>query len=139
MSRHPARKRPSGQQLPPLRPNMEPIRIGGASPSISVAPESGTPVTPKSSDTGVPQSPPQPRYQQFERRDARLRPEQWREIEDLAARIKRSRQDKRERITASTLLRLATDLLLARQDELTGETERDLRASLGLPDVDDPT
>lgn len=131
MSKRPLRQRPSGPQLPRLQPKVEAIRIGGVEPSIAATPESGSPVTPKQAA--------RPRYQQFERRDARLRPEQWRAIEDLAARIKHARQDKRERITASTMLRLAVDLLLTRQAELAGDTEAALRASLGLPDIDDHT
>lgn len=89
-------------------------------------------MTPEHHTTG------RPRYEQFERRDARLRPEQWRAIEDLAKRIKRGRRDRRERITASTVLRLAVDYLLAHENGLTGETEAELRTCLGLPDPDHP-
>ncbi|WP_230203097.1 hypothetical protein [Parafrankia discariae] len=59
---------------------------------------------------------------------------QVRELEDLARRLQKARVDKTERITANTLLRIAADLLLARSGELSGDTEEQLRRSVGLPE-----
>lgn len=154
MSPRPPRQRPSGQQLPNLRPNVQPLRVGSLEPPESGspgAPEFGTTELPDSGTTGIPESErpglpnyrpsavPEsrstglPKYRQMERHDARLHPEQLRALRDLTARIKAQRHDRRERITDNTLLRIAVDLLLARGDELAGDTEHALRASIGLP------
>lgn len=42
-----------------------------------------------------------------------------------------------EVITDNTLIRVAIDVLLARAADLHGDTENDLRRSVGLPEVTD--
>lgn len=74
-----------------------------------------------------------PRFADFERKEARLRQDQLDALEALAKRIKRARKPGAgERITDNTLIRVAVDLLLARQDELAGSTEDELRNSVSL-------
>lgn len=71
-----------------------------------------------------------PRYQTFERMDARLRPEQLSELTALRKRVAANRTNKTERITDNTLLRLAVDLLLRHADDIHGDTEADMRRAL---------
>jgi hypothetical protein len=71
-----------------------------------------------------------PRYRQMERMDARIRPDQSSALSDLRKRVARNRRDKSERITESTLVRIAVDLLLEVAGDLTGDTETALRESV---------
>ena len=72
------------------------------------------------------------RYDELERKEARLRPDQYGRLSDLSRRLNRTRAGKGERITENTLIRVAIDLLLARQADLAGTTEIELRKSVGL-------
>ncbi|WP_086560136.1 hypothetical protein [Streptomyces africanus] len=71
-----------------------------------------------------------PRYLTFVRTEARLTPEQVAAIAALRRRVAANRQDKAERITDNTLLRLAVDLLLANADRIKGDTEAEMRRAL---------
>jgi hypothetical protein len=74
-----------------------------------------------------------PTVVRFERSEARLRDDQVDDLAILARRLDRARKRLRlggDRITGSTLIRVAADLLLSRQDELHGSTEADLLDSL---------
>lgn len=79
-----------------------------------------------------------PRYDELERKEARLRPDQVAELSrvarDLAREARKSRPagETPARITDNTLIRVAVDLLLARSDQLAGIDEDQLRRSLGL-------
>lgn len=74
-----------------------------------------------------------PRFAGFERKEARLRQDQLDALDALARKIKRARKPGAgERITDNTLIRVAVDLLLARQDELSGSTEEEIRTSVSL-------
>ena len=132
-TRRPPRQRPSGSQLPPrpaLEAQVEPIRIGSLGPTPE--PESQTQVV---TDSGS-QDGELPRYLQLIRKEARLRDDQVEALAALRRRVLRQRRDRTEPITDNTLLRVAVDLLLTRQADLAGDTEDDLRASLGLPRAD---
>lgn len=72
------------------------------------------------------------RYDQLERKETRLRPDQYSALSELSRSLNRRRQGRGERITENTLIRIAIDLLLTREAELTGVTEAELRTSLGL-------
>lgn len=72
------------------------------------------------------------RYDELERKEARLRPDQYGRLSDLSRSLNRVRAGKGERITENTLIRVAIDLLLARQSDLTGTTEIELRKSVDL-------
>lgn len=121
------RQRPSGQQMPRLEPRVEQLRVGHDSDTDSQTPEvtdSQTPEVPESvSDSG-------PRYTRMVRKEARVRPDQADALAALRRRVADQRQQRVEPITDNTLLRIAVDLLLARGDELTGDTEDELRDSV---------
>lgn len=78
------------------------------------------------------------RFDELERKEARLREDQVDELNRLArtlakeARRRRPSGSEAERITDNTLIRVAVDLLLTRASELSGLTEAELRKSVGL-------
>lgn len=71
-------------------------------------------------------------YTELVRKELRLHADQADELTVLATKVQRARREKGERITDNTLIRVAVDLLLKRQDELVGSTEDELRVALGL-------
>jgi hypothetical protein len=72
-------------------------------------------------------------WSEYERLEARLRDDQVEELDALARRLNKQRgQGEGERITKNTLLRVATDLLLANTADAAGTTEKEIRSSLGL-------
>ena len=79
-----------------------------------------------------------PRYDDLERKEARLRPDQLADLSrlsrDLAREARRCRPagETPSRITDNTLIRIAVDMLLARGDQLVGVDEDQLRRSVGL-------
>lgn len=78
-----------------------------------------------------------PKYLRLERKDARLTERQLTDLIALARYLNRQRPTGvGERLTENTLLRLAVDLLLERADDLSGTTEDELRASVGLGHID---
>lgn len=74
-----------------------------------------------------------PKYLRLQRKDARLREDQVLTLSGISRRMNRQKKGKGERITENTLIRVGVDLLLARQEELHGATEEEIRAALGLP------
>lgn len=72
------------------------------------------------------------RYDEYERKEARLRPDQYGRLSTTSRALNRARRGQGERITENTLIRVAIDLLLARDQEITGTTEAEIRRSLGL-------
>jgi hypothetical protein len=72
------------------------------------------------------------RFDQYERKEARLRPDQYGRLSTTSRELNRARRGSGERITENTLIRVAIDLLLERGDDLTGSTEAELRKSVGL-------
>ncbi|MFL9458657.1 MULTISPECIES: hypothetical protein [Nostocales] len=72
-----------------------------------------------------------PKYLQLVRKEARLREDQIEQLTTLARKINRRRKGG-ERITENTLIRIAVDLLLSKQQELAGTTEAELYQTLGL-------
>jgi hypothetical protein len=71
-----------------------------------------------------------PKYQRLVRKEARLHEAQYDELTRLARDLNRRKQEVGEIITANTLLRVATELLLRRRSELRGDTEEELLSSL---------
>lgn len=71
-----------------------------------------------------------PRYQTFVRAEARLRTDQAAELAALRRRVAANRENRSERITDNTLLRLAVDLLLQQSHRITGDTEEEMRRAL---------
>jgi len=118
MSKTP-RQRPSGDKT--LSANVEELQVGDTAKKTT---KSGTA---KQADS---QSSETPKYLQLERTEARLRSDQVDELARLRRQVAANRDDKTERITDNTLIRIAVDLLLTRADELEGDTEEDLRESI---------
>ena len=71
-------------------------------------------------------------YKDLERKEVRLRAEQFDALTTLQRRLNRERNHEGYRITENTLIRLGIDLLLERTEALTGATESELAESLGL-------
>ena len=69
-------------------------------------------------------------WTEYERLEARLRDAQVEQLDALIRRINKRRAGAGERITKNTLLRVAVDLLLERQDELAGSTEAEILDAL---------
>src|SRR3954454_15194612 len=72
------------------------------------------------------------RFDELERKEARVRLDQYEALQSLSRRLNRSRNRRGERITENTLIRVAIDLLLSREDQVAGMTEAELRRSVGL-------
>lgn len=107
--------------------------IAGSRAAVAPPAPSSPPLPPPS--TGLPSH--LPPYLQLVRKESRLRQDQ---ADELSREVRRLNQARRgsdggtsgERITDNTLIRVAVDLLLARADELRGNTEAELWKSLTL-------
>lgn len=75
-------------------------------------------------------SPTHQHFSTMDRKETRLREDQWDAIAALTKRIKRAKTPGGERITDNTLIRVAIDLLLENADKLQGSTEAELRNSV---------
>lgn len=131
------RNRPTGDSplgRTPLVANVEAPIVGAppAAPSRTPAvPDSVSPAPPAAPATAPPGD--QPLYLTLVRKEARLRVEQVDALTHLTRRLTRQRAHRGgERLTDNTLIRVAVDALLARAGDLHGNTEEELRASLGL-------
>jgi outer membrane protein OmpA-like peptidoglycan-associated protein len=71
-------------------------------------------------------------YLSFDRKETRLRPDQYAVLTEHARRLNRAKGTGGERITENTLIRVAIDLLLMRADQLQGKDETELRNSVTL-------
>ncbi|MFL2002072.1 hypothetical protein [Microbacterium sp. A1-JK] len=69
-------------------------------------------------------------YRSYERKEARLRPDQYARLTEESRRLNRAKETGGERITENTLIRVAIDLLLERSDRLAGATEEEIRHSV---------
>jgi hypothetical protein len=69
-------------------------------------------------------------WSEYDRLEGRLREDQVVQLEALVRRLNKQRSGAGERITKNTLLRVATDLLLARGDAVAGGTEAEIRTSV---------
>lgn len=72
------------------------------------------------------------KYLTLERKEARLRQNQIDALTDLTRSLNRKRSKKGERLTDNTLIRVAVDLLLSKASQIQGDTEEELRKSVGL-------
>jgi hypothetical protein len=71
-----------------------------------------------------------PLFSSLERKEARLREDQYTSLTAHARRLNRAKGTGGERITENTLIRVAIDLLLSQVDKLEGATERELTDSV---------
>jgi hypothetical protein len=88
----------------------------------SAAARAATTVTPTS----------EPLYLRLERKETRLRADQYADLTELARRLSRAKGPGGERITENTLIRIAIDVLLEHASELNGHTESELKQSVTL-------
>lgn len=76
-----------------------------------------------------------PKYLALQRKEARLRGDQVDALASLARRMNRAKADKGgERITENTLIRVAVDWLLSRDEPVGASSEEEIRRGLGVPD-----
>jgi hypothetical protein len=113
-------------------PQPEPAPAPPASETVESTPASHAPRRPARRGPGTPTPGQWVRYDQLERKETRLRVDQYGQLSDLSRSLNRLRAGKGERITENTLIRVAIDLLLTREPDLTGTTEIELRKSVGL-------
>lgn len=76
-------------------------------------------------------------YDKLKAKTLRFHESQSDALQALVRVVNEQRAVKKERITDNTLIRLAVELLLERQDELAGSNEAELAASLGLKYLND--
>lgn len=103
--------------------------------SSKPAVQSGPPAGPKHGAKKQPDVvPPEPvqsaHFSQLERKEARLRADQYADLTTHARRLNRAKGVGGERITENTLIRVAIDLLLNNVEELQGSTEAELTESV---------
>ena len=71
-------------------------------------------------------------YLSYERKETRLREDQYADLTLTSRRLNRAKGPGGERITENTLIRVAIDMLLAKKADLRGVDEAALRKSMGL-------
>ena len=77
-----------------------------------------------------------PLFARLTRKEVRLRDDQYQQLTVLARKLQKVKAQTRERITENTLIRVAIDLLLERQQALKGESEVDLYRSVQKAQLD---
>jgi hypothetical protein len=113
---------------------------GLKSSTVSEQASDATPTEPAGLTESVPTnsvSPAVPKYLQLQRREARIHVEQADALTMLTRRLNSERRQSNgttvgERITDNTLIRVAIDLLLQRENEIHGVSEEALAEGLGL-------
>jgi hypothetical protein len=71
-----------------------------------------------------------PLYSRLDRKETRLRPDQYERLTEHSRRLNRAKGSGGERITENTLIRIAIDLLLEHADDLVGSNEIELKNSV---------
>lgn len=126
----PEMKAAAEQSLPQTVTPLSAVPIGDK-PDIEPEPEAKIPATPRQAPKkALSAAPERVNFDDYERKEARLREDQIDELAALVKRIKRTKKPGGERITDNTLIRVAVDMLLSRKDELRGSTESELRESV---------
>jgi hypothetical protein len=81
-----------------------------------------------------PPAPARPKYLVLQRKEARLRSDQVDALTSLARRMNRGKAERGgERITENTLIRVAVDWLLSRDELVGASSEEEIRRGLGVP------
>lgn len=75
---------------------------------------------------------PQAGYAALERKETRLRSDQFAQLTQIRRHLNLTRGKQGERITENTLIRVAIDMLLADPNRIAGTTEAEIRKSVGL-------
>lgn len=136
VTRRPAASRilAKNRPQPPAIDTAEDAQVPNQAPAVPELTEQPTTKVPAArASTPVPDVSDAVGYQDFPRKEARLRDGQLEELERHARRLQRAKTTKgTPRITENTLIRIGIDLLLAQADQLRGSTEEELRKSVGL-------
>ena len=74
----------------------------------------------------------QPLFLRLERKETRLRSDQYADLTVHARRLSQAKMPGGERITENTLIRVAIDLLLEHAEQLSGQTEAEIKNSVTL-------
>jgi hypothetical protein len=114
------------------KPPAEPAAAPQPTVRPSVAAKPAKRAVPARSDAVAPTSGNDPLYLRLERKETRLREDQYAALTEHARRLNRAKGTGGERITENTLIRVAIDLLLSRIDQVTGTDESELRNSVSL-------
>ena len=72
------------------------------------------------------------RWHEYERKETRLRKDQYGRLTAASRRLNKLRRGRGERITENALIRVAIDILLNEEAQLAGVDETALRQSVGL-------
>jgi len=99
-------------------------------------PRAKTPARTPAKATPTPATPPpraeQPLFLRLERKETRLRADQYADLTAHARRLSQAKTGGGERITENTLIRVAIDLLLEHAADLSGQTEAEIKNSVTL-------
>ena len=88
----------------------------------------------RSLDEAVTPAPQVPKYLALQRKEARFRGDQVDALASLARRMNRGKAERGgERITENTLIRVAVDWLLSREELIGASSEEEIRRGLGVP------
>jgi pyruvate/2-oxoglutarate dehydrogenase complex dihydrolipoamide acyltransferase (E2) component len=98
-------------------------------PPATRTPRSAAAPKPESSEPGEGAG---PLYLRLDRKETRLRSDQYERLTEHSRRLNRAKGSGGERITENTLIRIAIDLLLERADDLAGTNEIELKNSVTL-------
>jgi hypothetical protein len=98
-------------------------------PIVTRTPRRTATPKPESSDPGEGRG---PLYSRLDRKETRLRSDQYERLTEHSRRLNRVKESGGERITENTLIRIAIDLLLERADDLAGNNEKELKNSVAL-------
>ncbi len=102
-----------------------------ATPGASTPLPADRPTQPQSAQA-APVEPSHMRWHEYERKETRLREDQYGRLTAASRRLNKLRRTRGERITENTLIRVAIDLLLNEEAKLSGVDEAELRQSVGL-------
>lgn len=127
---------PTEQAPWPPQPSIDEVPSPPAStaPVALVATDSSSKPVRRPSSRRSPAAPESERvhYSSLVRKEARLRDDQIESLTLRARKLSRNKAATDPRITDNTLIRVAVDLLLAREGDLDGTSEAELRKSIGL-------
>ena len=127
--------RPVPQSLPqPPEPNVEapPVPEPASAPVASPRSHKPARLSPRRTSTAPEPEPERVHFSTLVRKEARLRDDQIESLTLRARKLSRNKATTEQRITDNTLIRVAVDLLLAREGDLAGTSEAELRKSVGL-------
>ena len=133
---------PESPAGPPAAPGRTEAATSPSQEAISTPTQSASAAPSKTTGQGpsrsasrrppVPSAPERVHYSSLVRKEARLRDDQVESLTLRARKLSRNKTTGDQRITDNTLIRVAVDLLLAREADLSGTSEAELRRSLGL-------